>query len=213
MGPKRVMLVDDHAMVRKGVRALIETNPGWEVCAEAEDGHKALEMVIEVNPDIVIMDVSMPGTGGIDATIQMRALVPNVEILIFTMHQSELLVRKAMNAGAKGHLLKSESSEKLMDALSALSRHQPYISSGVDNEPEDSDHDTRAVPNRERLTARERQIVTLVAEGNRNVAVANILGISIKTVQTHRLAAMQKVGARSSADLALYAARNEMLQL
>jgi DNA-binding NarL/FixJ family response regulator len=212
-GPKRVMLVDDHAMVRKGVRALIETTPGWEVCAEAEDGDQALAMASSSRPDIVVMDVSMPGTGGIDATIQIRKALPSVEILIFTMHQSEQLVRKALHAGAQGHLLKSESGDKLMDALTALSRHQPYISSGVGSPQGDEDHDTRQIPHRDRLTARERQIVTLVAEGNRNVAVANILGISIKTVQTHRLAAMQKVGAKSSADLALYAARNDMLQL
>ena len=207
-GSKRVMLVDDHTMVRKGLRALIESVPGWEVCAEAEDGHEALSIATSAQPDIIVMDLSMPRLGGIDATIQLRKLIPSVEILILTMHESDQLIDQALKAGARGYLLKGDSGEKLMDALHALARHHPYF-----DEPPSKGFASSRSGDRRRLTPRERQIVKLVAEGNTNNAIADLLGVSIKTVQTHRLAAMRKVGAKSSADLTLYAARNDLVQL
>lgn len=207
------MLVDDHTMVRKGLRALIESVPGWEVCAEAEDGHQALEIAAAAQPDIIVMDLSMPKLGGIDAAIQLRKLIPDVEILILTMHESDHLIDQALNAGALGYLLKGDSGDKLMDALHALSRHQPYNSRRSPQPRPEAPHNFKAASDRRRLTPRERQIVKLVAEGNTNKAIAGLLGVSIKTVQTHRLAAMRKVGAKSTADLTLYAARNELVQL
>jgi DNA-binding NarL/FixJ family response regulator len=200
------MLVDDHTMVRKGLRSLIESAPGWEVCAEAEDGHQALGIAAAARPDVIVMDLSMPRLGGIDATVALRKLLPTVEILILTMHESDQLTDQALRAGAHGYLLKGDSGEKLMDALQALSRHQPY------NGSRSLRGKTNSV-DRRRLTPRERQIVKLVAEGNTNNAIAELLGVSIKTVQTHRLAAMRKVGAKSSADLTLYAVRNDLVQL
>lgn len=211
-GSKRVMLVDDHTMVRRGLRALIESVPGWEVCAEAEDGYQALATAVASQPDIIVMDLSMPRLGGIDATVQLRKLLPAVEILILTMHESDHLIDQALNAGALGYLLKGDSGDKLMDALQTLARHQPYNSL----EGTSVTHRNRGRKfngDRGRLTPRERQIVKLVAEGNTNNAIAGLLNVSIKTVQTHRLAAMRKVGAKSSADLTLYAARNDLVQL
>ena len=208
-GSKRVMLVDDHTMVRRGLRALIESVPGWEVCAEAEDGHEALAIATEAQPDIIVMDLSMPRLGGIDATIQLRKLVPTVEILILTMHESDHLIDQALKAGALGYLLKGDSGDKLMDALQALARHHPYFDAA---QPSPGFGPSKS-GDRKRLTPRERQIVKLVAEGNTNNAIADLLRVSIKTVQTHRLAAMRKVGAKSSADLTLYAARNDLVQL
>lgn len=210
---KRVMLVDDHAVVRKGVKALIESVPGWEVCAESSDGNDAIGKAEECRPDIVVMDLTMPRIGGIDATVQLLKLLPKLEILILTMHESEQFVAQALRAGARGYLLKSESEDKLMEALEALARHQPYFSPGISETllqfylKSEPDSDAR------QLTPRERQIVKLVAEGNTNKRIALILKVSIKTVETHRSAAMQKIGARSSADLALYAARNDLVQL
>jgi DNA-binding NarL/FixJ family response regulator len=206
------MLVDDHTMVRKGLRALIESVPGWEVCAEAEDGLEALSIAASAQPDIIVMDLSMPRLGGIDATVQLRKLVPGVEILILTMHESDHLIDQAMKAGARGYLLKGDSGEKLMEALQTLSRHQPYNSPGG-SPSRKGGHSLKSAVDRKRLTPRERQIVKLVAEGNTNNAIADLLGVSIKTVQTHRLAAMRKVGAKSSADLTLYAARNGLVQI
>ena len=211
-GSKRVMLVDDHTMVRRGLRALIDSVPGWEVCAEAEDGHEALTIAVSAQPDIIVMDLSMPRLGGIDATVQLRKLLPGVEILILTMHESDHLIDQALKAGARGYLLKGDSGDKLMDALQTLSRHQPYNSLGGSLCPSGS-LDSKSAGDRKRLTPRERQVVKLVAEGNTNNAIAKLLGVSIKTVQTHRLAAMRKVGANSSADLTLYAARNDLVQL
>ena len=209
-GPKRIMLVDDHAMVRKGLRALIESMPGWLVCAEASDGHEAVSIAQEAAPDIIVIDLSMPKLSGIDATIQLRQLLPEVEILVLTMHESDHLVEQAMKAGAIGYLRKGDSEERLMEALAMVAKHQPYTylgSAGPKREREHSDSEDR------RLTPRERQIVKLVAEGNTNHSIAQLLGVSIKTVETHRLAAMRKIGARSSADLTMYAARNGLVQL
>jgi DNA-binding NarL/FixJ family response regulator len=211
--PKRVMLVDDHTLVRRGLRSLIESQPRWEVCAEAEEGHEALAIAEAAQPDIIVMDLSMPKVGGIDATVQLRKLLPNVEILILTMHESDLLIGTALRAGARGYILKSESDDKLMDALDALSRHQPYFSSSVSETLLQGYLHSEPAADPKRLTPRERQIVKLVAEGHTNKRIAMILNVSIKTVETHRSAAMHKVGAKSSADLTLYAARNDMVEI
>jgi DNA-binding NarL/FixJ family response regulator len=211
--PKRVMLVDDHTVVRRGLRSLIESVPGWEVCAEASEGHEAILVAVEMQPDIVVMDLSMPKLGGIDATIQLRKILKGVEILILTMHESDRLVGQALRAGARGYLLKSESEDKLIEALEALSRHQPYFSASVSETLLQGYLSAEAALDPKQLTPRERQIVKLVAEGKTNKHIALILSVSIKTVETHRSSAMHKVGAKSSADLTLYAARNDLVEL
>ena len=152
------------------MRALIESVPGWEVCAEAADGHEALAIAVEAQPDIIVMDLSMPKLGGIDATIQLRQLVPGVEILILTMHESDQLVDQALRAGALGYLLKGDSGEKLMEALALAGAAPPvqfpWSHARMRSDDDDSDGEQR------RLTPRERQIVKLVAEGNTNNAIA-----------------------------------------
>lgn len=208
---KRIMLVDDHTMVRKGVRALVEAAPGWVVCAEATDGLQAVRLASLARPDIIVMDLSMPNLSGIDATIQLRRILPDAEILILTMHESQQLIGQARAAGARGHLLKSDTGDQLIDALKSLSKHRDYFRcdstslTNSDGNNQSSDETS--------LTPRERQVVKLVAEGNTNKAIARLLAISIKTVQTHRLVAMRKIGAKSSADLTLYAARNNLVQI
>lgn len=213
-GPRKILVVDDHTVVRRGVRSLIESVPGWEVVGEASDGQEALALAEQLQPHIIVMDLSMPKIGGIDTTVQLRKKLPDVEVLILTMHESDQLVSQAVRAGARGYLLKNESDEKLMEALDALWRHQPYFSPGVSEtllQGYLSAVDNASDP--KRLTPRERQIVKLVAEGNSNKKIANILDVSIKTVETHRSAAMHKIGAKSSADLTLYAVRNDLVQL
>ena len=207
------MLVDDHTVVRRGLRSLIESVPGWEVCAEASEGHEAILVATEMQPDIVVMDLSMPKLGGIDATIQLRKILKGVEILILTMHESDRLVGQALRAGARGYLLKSESEDKLIEALEALARHQPYFSASVSETLLQGYLSAEAALDPKQLTPRERQIVKLVAEGKTNKHIALILSVSIKTVETHRSSAMHKVGAKSSADLTLYAARNDLVEL
>jgi DNA-binding NarL/FixJ family response regulator len=211
--PKRVMLVDDHTVVRRGLRSLIESVPGWEVCAEASEGHEAILVASEMQPDIVVMDLSMPKLGGIDATIQLRKILKGVEVLILTMHESDRLIGQALRAGARGYLLKSESEDKLIEALEALARHQPYFSASVSETLLQGYLSAEAALDPKQLTPRERQIVKLVAEGKTNKHIALILNVSIKTVETHRSSAMHKVGAKSSADLTLYAARNDLVEL
>lgn len=207
------MLVDDHTVVRRGLRALIESVPGWEVCAEASEGHEALLMAVELRPEIIVMDLSMPKLGGIDAAIQLKKLLPGTEILILTMHESGPLVAQALRAGARGYLLKSESEDRLMEALEALSRHQPYFSANVSETLLQSYLSTDLSSDPKALTPRERQIAKLVAEGKTNKRIAIVLGLSIKTVETHRASAMHKVGAKSSADLTLYAVRNDLVEV
>ena len=210
---KRVMLADDHAVVRRGLRTLIEGVPGWEVCAEAADGNETVALAAETKPDVLIMDLSMPGLGGVDATIQIRKVLPQIEVLILTMHESDRLAGQALRAGARGYLLKGESEDKLMEALDALSRHQPYFSPSVSETLLQGYLHSEPTHDLKQLTPRERQIVKLVAEGKSNKVIASVLNLSIKTVETHRSAAMHKVGAKSAADLTLYAARNDLVQL
>lgn len=207
------MVVDDHILIRRGICAIIQSVEGWEVCAEAANGVEAIAMAEEARPDIIVMDISMPTVGGIDATTQICKRLPSVEVLVLTMHDSDHLVSQALRAGARGYLLKTESDEKLIDAIEALSRHQPYFSASVSENLLQAYLRTGQVVDPKRLTTRERQIVKLVAEGNTNKAIATILNVSVKTVETHRSSAMHKIGAKSSADIALYAVRNELVQL
>jgi DNA-binding NarL/FixJ family response regulator len=208
-----IMVVDDHEMVRRGVRALIEDVPDWTVCAEAADGPMALAAARECRPDLVVLDISMPKVSGMDVILQLKKLLPSVEILVLTMHESERIIGPSLRAGARGYLLKRESGDKLLEAISALSRHESYFSSAVSDTLLQSYLHLDMAPEREQLTPRERQIVKLVAEGASNKGIAHILKVSIKTVESHRASAMRKVGANSSAGLTLYAARNELVQL
>jgi DNA-binding NarL/FixJ family response regulator len=207
------MLVDDHEIVRKGIRVLVETRPEWMLCAEVGDGMEALKVAKEVQPDLIILDISMPNMSGLDLIIQLKRMLPKTEILVLTMHESERIMAQALRAGARGYLLKTESGDRLLEALTALSRHQAYFSSVVSETLLKSYLSSGAAQEYEQLTSRERQIVKLVAEGNSNKKIAMILNVSIKTVETHRASAMRKIGANSSADLALYAARNELVQM
>ena len=209
----RLMLVDDHEVVRQGVRSLIETVPDWTLCAEASGSEEALKLAAEAKPDIVVLDVSMPNVSGLDLIIQLKKILPKIEILVLTMHDSERIVAQALRAGARGYLLKSDGGDKLIEALTGLSRRQTHSSASVSGTLLQVSLNSNVTQEHEQLTPRERQIVKLVAEGNSNKRIAMILKVSIKTVETHRSAAMRKIGAKSSADLALYAARNELVQL
>jgi DNA-binding NarL/FixJ family response regulator len=207
------MIVDDHDLVREGLRAIIKDFPDWTLCAEAVDAESALKLGCETKPDVVIVDVSMPRTSGLDVVVQLKKLLPQTEFLVLTMHDSERIAAQALRSGAKGYVLKSDGADKLIDAISALSRHQPFFSPAVSEgllksylQPDRADGD-------EQLTSRERQVVKLVAEGNSNKKIANLLNLSVKTVETHRSALMRKIGAKSSAEIALYAVRNELVQL
>jgi DNA-binding NarL/FixJ family response regulator len=207
------MLVDDHDLVRQGIRSLIGDVPDWTVSAEAGDSEEALKLATTIKPDIAIVDISLPQISGIDFIIEMKKLQPQVEILVLTMYDSERIVTQALRAGARGYVLKTDSGEKLIEAVEALSRHQPYFSNSVSDYILDFYLHHPIAGDESHLTPRERQLVKLVAEGNSNKQIARLLNVSIKTVETHRAAAMRKIGAKTSADLALYAVRNQLVQV
>ena len=206
------MLVDDSDLTRQGVRSLIEDMPDWTICAEASDGAAALELAATARPDVVVIDVWSPRIDGVAVTEGLRRIRPDVEILALTTQAGEPMVARALKAGARGYVLKSESGAMLLEALSALSRHQTWFCSSVSEALLQSylDAATGGRP-ANRLTPREQQVVKLVAEGHTNRQIAQALRLSLKTIESHRAAAMRKVGARSSADLTLYAIRSELV--
>lgn len=207
----RIVIADDHLIVRRGLRALLETRSDFLMCAEAGDGREAVELVLQHKPDVAVLDVSLPLLNGIEATRQIRKGSPTTEILIFTMHDSDELIREVLHAGARGYLLKSEGDEQIVNAVDALARHRPFFSSEASETLLDS-FSTGTGANASVLTPREREIVQLIAEGNSNKKIARLLDISVKTVETHRSASMRKLSIRSTAELVRYAVRNKLIQ-
>lgn len=209
----RIFVADDHEIVRRGLRALIEAEPDWQLCGEAANGRDAVELARDLTPDVIILDISMPELNGLDAARQLRKLAPKSEILILTMHESEELMREVLAAGARGYVLKSDATRDLVAAISALRRHQPFFASSVSGalldgylkgSPPESAHCA--------LTAREREILQMLAEGKSNKDVAAALDISVKTAETHRTNIMRKLKLSSFSGLVRYAVRNKIIQ-
>ena len=207
----RILIADDHDIVRSGLRSILEAHPNWEVVAEAADGREAILNAIETKPDVAVVDYSLPLVNGVEVTRQIRARLPRTEVLIFTMHDNERLIEELLEAGARGYLLKSDAARYLVEAIEALAAHRPFFTAKVS---EALLHSFRARPIREgsSLTNRERTVVQLVAEGHTNEETAQLLCIGIKTVETHRAAIMRKLNLASSADLVRYAVRNNLVE-
>jgi DNA-binding NarL/FixJ family response regulator len=215
MTPLRILIVDDHAVVRRGVRALLESQPGWEVAGEATTGLEAVELAKRLQPDIVIMDLSLPTLNGLDATRQLLKESPRSEVIVLTMHHSEELARDVLQAGARGYVLKSDADENLVAAVESLRRHKPFLTSTVtefvlDDYLRRGDDEPGAAHTA--VTARERQLIQLLAEGQSNKEAASSLGISVKTVEAHRANLMRKLRLRSVSELVRYAIRNNIVQ-
>jgi DNA-binding NarL/FixJ family response regulator len=208
----RILIADDHDVVRSGLHAILSSQPGWEVVAEAEDGKRAVELAAETKPNIAILDYQLPVMNGIDATREIRAFQPETEVLIFTMHESEPLIRELLEAGARGYLLKSDARKFLIAAVEALSRHQPFFTGRVSEALLSTFLANKGDRSGEVLTPRERGVVQLIAEGHTNQEAANLLGINLKTVETHRAAAMRKINATSAVGLVRYAIRNKLVE-
>jgi DNA-binding NarL/FixJ family response regulator len=208
-----LLLVDDHDLVRAGVRSLLESVPDWTVCAEAASGEEALKAARECRPDIAVVDISLPRISGIDIILQLKRLVPNIAILVLTMHDGEHTVVQALRAGARAYLLKSDPCGEIIEAVSALSRGQSYFSNLISEALLQAFLHSGVSSQHDLLTPRERQIVKLIAEGGSNKQMARFLGLSVKTVETHRAALTRKIGAKSSADIAFYALRNDLVQV
>jgi len=212
--PLRILVADDHQVVRTGLRTLLETEKGWQVCAEAANGREAVEKTGELRPDVAVLDIGMPLLNGVEATRQIRKLSPKTEVLILTMHDSEVLIQEVLEAGARGYILKDDADRNLIAAVDALRQHKPYLSSRV------SDVFSKTVLSRgdesasglRRPTPREREILQLLAEGKSNKEIAGFLGISVKTAETHRANIMLKLNFHSITELVRYAVRNKIIQ-
>lgn len=213
----RILVADDHGIVRKGLRTLLERSRGCEVCAEVGNGREAVEKVKLLGPDIAILDITMPVLNGVEATRQIRKASPQTEVLILSMHESDLLLKEGLEAGAKGYLLKEDADRYLLAAVNALRRHtryfSPKISEALAAEPSrPEERNSRTKVRGRRLTPREREVVQLLAEGRSNKEAATLLNISAKTVETHRANVMIKLNLHSITGLVRYAIRNNLTQ-
>jgi DNA-binding NarL/FixJ family response regulator len=213
----RILIADDHEVVRRGVRAVLETQPGWEVCGEAPTGRDAVGKAKHLKPDVIIMDLSMPDLNGLEAMRQILKALPKTEVLVLTIHESEHLERELLAAGARGYVLKSDDGRDLVTAVESLRRHRPYFTTRVTNMVLDNYLRT-GIPTqsteveRDPLSPREREILQLLAEGKSNKEVANTLRISIKTVESHRNHLLSKLNLHSLSDLVRYAIRNNIVE-
>jgi len=211
----RILLADDHAVVRDGLRALIEKQPDMAVVAEAADGRECVRLAEEQSPDIVMMDIAMPNMNGIEATRRVLAENPKCAVVILSMHQDESYVLGSLKAGAKGYLLKDSLRTEVVDAIRAVSQGRSFLTRKVARilqEDYIARMQMRGVEDSyDLLTDREREVLQLVAEGRTNKEVANDLNISLTTVETHRTHILQKLGLHSVPELILYAVRKGII--
>jgi DNA-binding NarL/FixJ family response regulator len=208
----RILIADDHEVVRSGLRSILEAHDGWEVVAEACDGREAVSKAVETRPDVAIVDYSLPMMNGVEATRQIRARVPTAEVLIFTMHDSDALIGELLEAGVRAYLLKSDANRYLIAAVEALAAHQPFFTGRVSEQLLESFLAAQPGRTDNALSPRERGIVQLIAEGHSNKEMADILNLSVKTIETHRAAAMRKLNVTSTAAIVRYAIRNKLVQ-
>ena len=202
----RILLADHHALIRGGLRALLRARKDFSICGEADNGIEAVELAIQAKPDVAIMDVNMPGINGIEATRQIHKATPNTEILIFTAESNEDIMRECLRAGARGYLLKWAADEQIIDAIDAVAQHHGYYSDSV------TEKLLRATDVRSNVTKREREILRLIAQGRRNREIAQMLGISLRTVEAHRAAGMRKLHLHSTAEIVRYAIRAQLTE-
>jgi DNA-binding NarL/FixJ family response regulator len=208
----RVLIADDHEVLRRGVRDVVQAHPGWEVCGEASDGQEALEIALREKPDVAVLDVSLPLMNGIAITRRLRQECPATRVLLFTMHDDDDTVNGGLAAGARGYVLKTDSEHHLEAAISALGANKPYFSSFVSELLLDAAMNDRKHSRLENFTVRELEVAQLIAEGNSNKQIARQLTISIKTVESHRAAAMRKAGVRTAAEFVRFAIKHNLIQ-
>ena len=217
MDALRLLVADDHEIVRKGLRSLLEAQPGWQVTAEASDGREAVEKAKAIKPDVTVLDISMPSLNGLEAARQMIKNDARAKILILTMHESDPLIREVLDAGARGYVLKSDASRDLVTAVNAVRSNKTFFTAKVaqivlegylDKKPKKQERDLA----HSRLTPRQREIVQLLAEGKSSKEVAVALGLSVKTAETHRANIMKRLDCHSVSELVRYAVRNNIIE-
>jgi DNA-binding NarL/FixJ family response regulator len=216
MGKIRVLLAEDHTIVRKGLRALLEDQPGIEVIAEAEEGRQAVHLAEQLRPDVVLMDFSMPGLNGLEATHQIVERIPGAKVLVLTRHTNQEYVDRILEAGASGYLVKKSAPEELVIAIQAVSRGDSYLDPAISTtilrgylrKPK-----TESVDRYARLTPRQREVLQLIAEGRANREIAALLHVSVKTVENHRAHLMEALDLHSTAELTQYAIRKGVISL
>jgi len=212
----RILIADDHDLIRRGIRTLLEAQPGWKVCAEATKGPETVAKAEELRPDVVVIDVCMPELNGIEATRQIRKVSPRTEVLVLSVHHSERLIREVLQAGARGFIVKSDSDSDLVRAIQALENHKPFFTSCATemllgrHGPEATPGPTDAIVEGH-LTSREREVVQLLAEGRTSKQIAALLNISAKTAETHRANIMRKLQFHSVGEIVRYAVRNQII--
>ena len=214
MGALRILLADDHTVVRQGLRKVLEERPEWEVVAEAGDGREAVREAERLTPDVAILDVAMPLLNGIEATRQIAKRVPSTRILVLSMHADEAYVRQLLEAGAIGYLLKDSADVDLIQAVTAVSQGKSFFSPAIARVMLDGyvRGDKGVVDRYELLSAREREIFQLVAEARTNKEIAALLNVSASTVETHRAHIMEKLDLHSAAEIVLYAVRRGVIR-
>jgi DNA-binding NarL/FixJ family response regulator len=217
MSNLKILLADDHDLLRHGLKSLIAPRRDWTICGEAHTGSEAVALAKQHQPNVAILDISMPELNGLEAAKRIRAVSPNTEILILSIHYSDHLIREILRLGIRGYMVKTDSDKDLITAIETLAKHKPYFTSCATELI--LTHSQRAGANvtspmelADRLTSREREIVQLVSEGKSTKEVASLLGISVKTAETHRANVMRKLQVHSVTDLVRYAVRNEIVQ-
>jgi DNA-binding NarL/FixJ family response regulator len=213
----RILVADDHDLMRRGIKALLQSHAGWEVCGEAHTGREAVTKAEELKPDIVILDISMPDLNGVDAAKRIRKGSPDTEVLILSVHYSDQLIRDILEAGVRGYIVKSDSDRDLIIAVETLANHKPFFTPRATEVmlTNFNEGKTRTEPPetmRDRLTSREREIVQLLAEGKSSKEVASSLNISVKTAETHRANIMRKLQLHTVSELVRYAVRNQIIE-
>ncbi len=208
----RILIADDHEIVRHGMRRVIEQNPGWEVCAEAEDGQAAVALALREKPNIVVLDVSLPILNGLTVARRLHQELPGSDILMFSMHDDEETINGALAAGARGYILKTDCDQHLTAAIKALAARRPYFSPFVTELILDAAVNDRKKSLLESFTVRELEVAQQVAEGKSNKFIARHLNISVKTVESHRAAAMRKAGVHSGPEFVRFAIRHNLIK-
>ena len=206
----RILLADDHAVVRKGFRLILETQPDMEVVGEASNGRDAVSLTEQLKPDIVVMDVSMPELSGIEATRRVTEVSPRTRVLALSMHKESVYVREIVRAGAKGYLLKDAADGDLLSAVRSVARGEGYLSPAV-SEAVLSDYRRHVTNPVDLLTSREREVLQMIAEGKTNKDIANVLNLSVYTVEAHRGRIMEKLNLHNTGDIVRFALRNGLI--